>query len=264
MTLTEGNYYSREADMRYLSVSQYKNFCGTYGMPGCEFQAMEKLAGRWVEPSNTAMLIGSYVDAWMDGPEEFENFRGSHPDMFRADGTLKATYAAGDRVIQRVSRDHYWMARIQGEHQVIMTGELFGTEWKIKMDSYFPHAQIVDLKVVKSLRERKWVSDLGEYLCFIDYWGYDVQGAIYQEIVRQNTGEKLPFYIIAADKGEHVDHDYFLVPQARLDEALYKVEAHMDRLLRVKRGEEPPDRCETCGCCLETKMINRPKLMDEI
>ena len=264
MTLTESNYYSREADMRYLSVSQYKNFCGTYGMSGCEFQAMEKLAGRWVEPPNTAMLIGSYVDSWMDGPEAFEDFRRQHPDMFRADGTLKATYAAGDRVIQRVSRDPYWMARIQGEHQVIMTGELFGAEWKIKMDSYFPHRQIVDLKVVKSLRERKWVRDLGEYLCFIDYWGYDVQGAIYQEIVRQNTGEKLPFYIIAADKGEHVDHDYFLVPQARLDEALYKVEAHMDRLLRVKRGEELPDRCETCGCCLETKTINRPKLMDEI
>ena len=264
MNLTEGNYYSQKANQKYWSVSQFKDFCGTYGMPGCEFQAMEKLAGRWYEDPNDAMLIGSYVDAWMDGEAEFTKFRTTHQDMFRADGTLKATYSAGDRVIQRVLRDPYWLARLNGEHQVIMTGTMFGAEWKIKMDSYFPHRQIVDLKVVKSIKERKWVRDLGEHLSFIDYWGYDVQGAVYQEIVRQNTGEKLPFYILAADKGKHIDHDYFQIPQAQLDEALYKVEKNMPHIIRVKNGEEEPTRCEQCGCCLETKMLSRPKYPDEI
>ena len=33
MILTSENYYSREADQEYLSVSQYKHFCGTPGGP---------------------------------------------------------------------------------------------------------------------------------------------------------------------------------------------------------------------------------------
>ena len=31
-------------------------------------------------------------------------------------------------------------------------------------------------------------------------WGYDIQGAIYQEVVRQNTGILLPFGLAVATK----------------------------------------------------------------
>lgn len=43
MILTSENYYSTEADKEYLSVSQYKNFVGSLGRPGCEAYAMAKL-----------------------------------------------------------------------------------------------------------------------------------------------------------------------------------------------------------------------------
>ena len=33
MILTAENYFSKEADREYLSVSQYKNFMGTIGRP---------------------------------------------------------------------------------------------------------------------------------------------------------------------------------------------------------------------------------------
>lgn len=85
-----------------------------------------------------------------------------------------------------------------------MTGELFGTKWKIKMDSYIPGIAIVDLKVMASITKLEWVRDIG-YLDFVRYWGYDIQGAIYQEIVRQNTGKKLPFYIAGATKESETD-----------------------------------------------------------
>ena len=45
--LTSENYYSQEANKEYLSVSQYKQFVGTYGRRGCEFTALEELIGRW-------------------------------------------------------------------------------------------------------------------------------------------------------------------------------------------------------------------------
>ena len=42
MVLTAENYYSQEANEEYMSVSQFKDFCGTYGKMPCEFTAMEK------------------------------------------------------------------------------------------------------------------------------------------------------------------------------------------------------------------------------
>ena len=85
-----------------------------------------------------------------------------------------------------------------------MTGELFGTRWKIKMDSYLPGSAIVDLKIMASITDLKWVRDLG-YLDFVRYWGYDIQGAVYQKIVEQNTGKKIPFFIAAATKEKEPD-----------------------------------------------------------
>ena len=57
MFLTEANYYSKEANQEYLSVSQYKDFCGTMKQRGCEAKAMAKLRGEWVEEM-TALSSG--------------------------------------------------------------------------------------------------------------------------------------------------------------------------------------------------------------
>ena len=65
MKLTAENYYSTDANIQYLSVSQFKDFVGTYGKRGCEHCAMEKMFGRWDEPPSTALMIGSYVDSYV-------------------------------------------------------------------------------------------------------------------------------------------------------------------------------------------------------
>ena len=43
MKLTNENYFSKEANQKYLSVSQYKNFVGTLGIVNCEAKAMAEL-----------------------------------------------------------------------------------------------------------------------------------------------------------------------------------------------------------------------------
>lgn len=53
MILTAENYYTQESNRHYLSVSQYKDFCGTYGKAGCEEYALAKLDGTWVEDNLT-------------------------------------------------------------------------------------------------------------------------------------------------------------------------------------------------------------------
>ena len=52
MILTNENYFSKEADMEYLSVSQYKNFIGSLGKIACEAEAMALLNGVWEKVSH--------------------------------------------------------------------------------------------------------------------------------------------------------------------------------------------------------------------
>ena len=255
MTLTSENYYTTAADFEYMSVSQYKNFMGTYGRLGCEEQALAKLEGKWVEEKTTPLLIGQYVDSYFEGT--LEEFKMTTPQIFKKDGGLKSEYLHADTIIRRIERDRYFMKTLSGEKQVIMTGEIGGAKWKIKMDSYLPDVAIVDLKVVESINKMKWVPDIG-YLDFIRYWNYDIQGAVYQEIVRQNTGKTLPFYVSAATKEKVPRICVIQIPQSVLTEAMKTVETALPHILDVKYGRVKPIRCGLCDYCAETHVITKP------
>lgn len=255
MVLTADNYYSAEANRQYMSVSQFKDFNGTYGKMACEFEAMEKLAGRWKPEPSTALLVGSYVDSYVEGT--LDDFKIRNAEIFTQKGELKAPYKKAEEIIARIERDKYFMKYLSGEKQTIMTAELFGCDWKIKMDSYLPGKAIVDLKVMASITDLKWVKDIG-YLDFVRYWGYDLQGAIYQKIVEINTGKKLPFFIAAVTKENEPDIRIVQVTQNYLDEALGVVEANIRRVLSVKTGEAEPDRCDICDCCKHNRVLKAP------
>lgn len=255
MKLSAENYYSQEANIKYMSVSQFKDFNGTYGKVACEFEAVEKMYERWNPEKSTALLVGGYVDAYFEGT--LDTYKKENPSIFTQKGDLRADYKKADKIIARIERDKYFMKYLSGEKQAIMTGKLFGTEWKIKMDSYIPDVAIVDLKVMSSITDLKWVRDLG-YLDFVRYWGYDIQGAVYQKIVEINTGKKLPFFIAAATKEEEPDIRIIQITQNYLDEALNVVQLNLPRVIRVKSGEVTPDRCELCDCCRYNRVLTAP------
>lgn len=255
MKLFADNYYSQEANIEYMSVSQFKDFNGTYGRVACEFEAIEKMYGRWNPEKSTAQLVGSYVDSYFEG--SLNQFKKENPEVFTQKGELKAAFKKAEEIINRIEQDKYFMKYMSGQKQVIMTGELFGAKWKIKMDSYIPDVAIVDLKVMSSITDLKWVKDLG-YLDFVRYWGYDIQGAVYQKVVEIQTGKKLPFFIAAATKENEPDIRIIQVTQNYLDEALQVVEASLPRILRVKSGDTPPDKCELCDCCRHHRVLTAP------
>jgi len=259
--LTEENYYSQEANREYMSVSQWKEFNGSYGRRGCEAQALALLNGEWEQEVSTAMMVGSYVDAYFEGT--LDRFKAGHPDMFKRDGSLKADFVKAEEMIARANRDELFMKYMGGAKQVIMTAELFGAKWKIKMDSYLEGQAIVDLKCMSSLTEQKWVKDLG-YLDFVRYWGYDVQGAIYQEVVYQNTGLRLPFFIAGISKEKEPNIEVINVTGDYLREALDQVERTMPFVLAVKNGERAPERCECCDYCRHTKVLRKPIGISEL
>lgn len=81
MQLTSENYYSREANREYMSVSQFKDFVGTYGRLGCEFTALEKIEERWEDEKSTALMVGSYVDSYFEGT--LAKFKAENPSLLR-------------------------------------------------------------------------------------------------------------------------------------------------------------------------------------
>lgn len=246
--LTSENYFSQQANLEYMSCSQFKSFCE------CEERTLADIAEDYKRDSSTALLVGSYVDAHFEGTLDI--FKAQHPELFKRDGTLKSDYIQAESIIQRVENDKLFMKYMAGEKQVIMTGEIAGVPYKIKIDSYHPDKAIVDLKVIKAF-EKLWNDTEKQKQSFIRYWGYDIQGAIYQEIVRQNTGKKLPFFIAAATKEKHTDFNVFAVPQEWLDEKLAFVEERTPHFARLKTGEEAAERCERCDWCKDTKILDR-------
>lgn len=261
MILTEENYYSEEANKEYLSVSQYKDFIGTLGKLGCEEQALAKLHGDWQQEETTALLVGSYIDAHFEGT--LDVFKAKHPNIFKRDGSLKAEYTKANEIINRIERDELFMKYMSGQKQVIMTAELFGAKWKIKMDSYIEGKAIVDLKCMKSIKDTCYTKDFG-YMDFTRYWGYDIQGAVYQEVVYQNTGKRLPFYIAAASKEKETDIEIINIDDQHLKEKLIEVESNIRNILALKRGEYEPARCEMCDYCKHTKVLKKPIHFSEL
>ena len=133
--------------------------------------------------------------------------------------------------------------------------------FKIKMDSYFPGEKIVDLKVIKDMKP---IYKNSEWKNFVDAWGYDIQGYIYQQIVKVNTGEELPFYLAVLTKEEPADMEIIHIPQWKLNSASAIIEHYVDRFVAVKNGEIEPKRCGVCDYCRETKKLTSPVEYEDI
>lgn len=258
--LTNENYYTQEANERYMSVHQYLSFVGHMGVQGCEAHAMASLKGEWTDEVTSAMVIGSYVDAYFEGT--LDSFKSEHPEIFTAKGELKSSFKKAEAMIERCERDTLFMQYMSGKKQVIMTGYLFGCDWKIKMDSYSEGMCIVDLKTSADIHKMWKVQDYG-WASFVEYWGYTLQLAVYQKIVEINTGKKLPCYIAVVTKDDYPEIEVIYIDQTTLDHALNEVEMNMPSILAVKDGAEPV-RCEKCDYCKSTKILRHPVAMQDL
>ena len=90
-----------------------------------------------------------------------------------------------------------------------------------------------------------------------------MQGAVYQEIVRQNTGERLPFYLAAATKEKITDIDIIHIGQDALDYALETFSRDVELYDAIKKGVVEPERCEKCEWCKKSKVLSAPTEHDE-
>ena len=276
MKLTNKNYYGSIANNKFMSVSQFKDF------QKCEAMAMAKLKGEYEQPPSQALLLGSFVDEMLTGTKKsqmkfivknrLEIFQKSSKlskytdeeltvllndisfEIFSGDNKPYAEIVQALNTIERIKKQPLMMQHFKSKHQVIMTGEIAGVPFKIKMDNYKPGKFISDGKYMASLRSPNLFEPM------VKYWGYDKQGAVYQEIVYQNTGKRLPFYLDIGTKEKPSHLASAEIKQYDLDEALETVKALAPRYQAIKNGEIEPERCGEydCNYCTETNIITEP------
>lgn len=277
-SLTEENYYGKDANKVYMSCSQFKRF------DFCEFAALQEIMTDFKEAPSTALLVGSYVDAALDGSEAFEKFIQTHPEIFKKDGTPKADFVIAQDIVDRVRRDELAMMLLDGEKQVILDGFIEGVPFRGKCDVVLDRAQclkimerfpetaevlggpfaegcIVDFKTARDY-EDKWKD--GAYVNWIDFWRYDLQGAIYRELYHQKYGKTLPFVILSATKEPGTAIDAVFIPHNVMDAALREVEVAAPTYQKIKLGLIEPHRCENCKVCRETRKLTKIRNYKEV
>lgn len=279
MIISAENYFSKEANWEYLGSTQLKDF------QSCEARALAKLKGKYEEPESTAFIQGKILDAWNDGC--LDQFLASRPDLVSTRGAtagaLKSDYSFIGDVISFIEKDRLLMESLSGIKQQIFTAEMFGTKWKIKIDSYFPRegqlqGRIVDLKFLKDLNSFIWVKDQDGFANrehSLEAYGYFDQIAIYTaiEYLANRKGQTVkigdvrypdyyePFLTIVTKEKPWPNKEIISFNcegqsyHEFIEYRLSTIKSKVERIINVKNGTVEPKRCNACDYCYMTKVL---------
>jgi len=254
MQLNEMNYFSHEADMEYFSASQIKSF------KKCEAMTMAQLNGLYLRETSTALMVGQYVDAALTG--DLDEWCGCHPEIKKRDGSLKAEFMQASEMVGRANRDELFMDYMKGDHQMIVTADLFGAyPFKAKLD-VLGDGRIVDLKTVRDFSP-VYLPGQGR-VDFATAWDWPLQMAIYQRMVYAHIGKKLPCYLAVITKETPPDIRIVQIEQERMDAEIAWLEQMMPRFEAVKSGVIDPERCECCAWCRQSRVLMGPELLGDM
>ena len=252
MQLTSENYFSREAGEAYFSASQIKAF------KKCEASAMAEIRGEYERPMSQALLQGQFVDEALTG--DIGQWLLKHPEVAKRDGNLKAEFMQCQEMVTRAKRDELFMDFMEGEHQAILTADIFGVPFKAKFD-VLGSDRIVDLKTVRDLKSQ-YLPGQGR-VDFATAWDWPLQMAIYQKIYEKNEGVRLPCYLAVITNETPPDIRIVQIEQERMDAEIAWLEHALPRFEAVKGGAIDPERCEQCAFCRDTRVLMGPELLGD-
>lgn len=245
-TLTDENYYSDEANKKHMSFSQFKDFCK------CQAYAMAKINGEWQDEITDSLLVGSYVDAALDG--ELDKFKENNPDIFNnRTGELKAQFKQAEELYNIIQEDEYMLKLLKGKRQEIITGNIAGVKFKGKIDSLTDDF-IVDGKVLKDCQE-VWLD--GTKQPFYMANRYDLQDVIYTVLYRQQTGKDLPYLLAIITKEKQPDKRLVRINPNTYEDALQEIITKAPIFDAIKKGEIEAKGCGVCDYCKSKRKLNK-------
>lgn len=252
MKLNSQNYFSKEADLEYISVSQYKSF------RECQSKTMALLNSETDETTKESYLEGHLFETLIAG--DIDLFFMQHPEMVSSRGAtkgeLKANFKKVVNAANRIKEQKFIMDIVNKcEKQVIMTGVINGIKVKCCADLLDKETgNIYDFKCMANFNET-WNKENKCYMPWYYYYGYVLQMAVYQEIARQNFGKVFETHLIAATKEDEPD-----ISALHFDNELLKLELDefSNNIIyydKIKKGLETPKSCNHCEFCKKNKII---------
>lgn len=266
--LTRDNYYTPEADMAFMSCSQYQ------GWLECEAAQLAKLQSRYVPEPSEAFIVGNYVHTYLEGKEAHEAFLKEHfNDIYKTKVDKKtgeitvtgkyAPYEKADNMIKAFERSPIIKNYIDcpGENEKIMHGEIFGMPWRIRIDKFIDSRNtIIDYKTCADFNKTEFNPITGQRESFIETYGYVMRAAVYTEIYKQFMKKDVDpyFLLLCVTKQDVPDIDIFMLNhKERYEFELEQMKTHVARIKKLKEGSVKPVRCGKCEYCRATKVIKR-------
>lgn len=253
--LNRENYYTNESSWDYMSVSQYKRF------EGCEAAALAELKGEWNQDMDKKpLLVGNFVHSYFESEIEHAKFIEENKSKMiskRTPFNLLKEYQVAEQMIKRVEKEPLFNYLWQGESEHILTGELFGVQWKGRIDKLnVEKGYFVDLKTTMQLGKRFFSKKYGGYVSFIEEYGYILQMAVYEKLLEKKFGKPFSGYIYAVTKETPSDIAAIKMEKHKIDFELNRLEQNIKRVNGIKNGEIKPENCGSCDYCREHKELD--------
>lgn len=255
--LTPSNYYSHDTDYFYMSFSLFKDF------QKCEAAALAKLKDEWeLQRSPIPLLVGNYVHSYFESIKSHTDFLAAHtkelmtrPTKKEPHGHLRAEFEVANNMIRTLQSDKLFdYFYTPGDKEVIVTGKIDGYLWKGKIDSLLlDRGYFCDLKTVDDIHKGHWDPEEHRYRPFIQDRGYNLQMALYQQLIMQTFGKKCVPLIFAVSKQDPPDK---MAIDFDDDEDRFDMEDQLDlvkemqpRYWKIMNGEIEPKPCGRCEYC---------------
>jgi hypothetical protein len=266
MILTRENYYGFDADLEYMSVSQYS------GWQVCQLSAYEKyVKGTHRVDPKTAYIEGNFIHTWFEGKEAFDEYlkikevaedvfnkpKKATKDNPNPEPEMCARYKLILNACEKAKQDSFFMSWLDGEHEKIYTAEWLGIKWKIRCDVVNEQRKfIADIKGMATLGD-SYGGKEGE--AFYERYNYWQRWAVYQKIAKLATGIDFRLVMPCLTKEESSDRQvYEFDIQERLDYECRLIERGIEEIKRVKADGFGFTQCDTCDVCKENR---RPVLI---
>ena len=253
MEVNNENYFSKEADLEYMSVSQWKLF------HDCEAKALATILGQEDATYKSAFLEGHLFEACVTGNKEL--FMAKHPEIISSRGAtagqVKAEFKRVLEAAEKFNNQEFFTNIVKKcDKQVILTGEIDGVKVKCALDLFDKKSNsIYDIKCMKDFKEQ-WSSEDRMYIPWYYAYKYVLQLGVYKEIAQQNFGEIGSVALLAATKEDIPDLNAPRISHELLDMELERFKLNLKRYDEIKKGNIEPISCGSCDYCKKNKVIN--------